>query len=275
MPDADWQQWLGRTEQCEGQLGIDTVARIAAAFDQPALKAGEELPLLWHWCFFQNPPSTQMLADDGHPLPGNFLPPVHGRPRMWAGGRLEFLHGLRVGEPAVRHSRILRCDEKAGRSGALVFVTVAHEYHQGGQLCLREEQDIVYKAPAPFAHREGERPPGADWSATAHPTQALLFRYSAVTFNSHRIHYDFPYATQTEGYPGLVVHGPLIATLNAAVFVAANPLAVPRQFAFRNVLPLIAPERFQLAGRHDEPGKARLWAANAQGICQAAELYFD
>lgn len=275
MSRASWAQWLGNTETREELISVGASARIAAAFDKQSPAHGDDLPWLWHWCFFQDAAPTQLLAKDGHPLPGSFLPPVHDRPRMWAGGRVRFLSALRVGEPAQRHSEVVRCEEKTGKSGSLVFVTVAHEYHQAGQVCIREEQDIVYKTPAPWVPQEGERPPRGDWDVSVLPSNALLFRYSAVTFNTHRIHYDLNYATETEGYPGLVVHGPLVATLNLTAFVEANPLAIPKAFSFRNIRALIAPERFQTAGRHTETGVARLWAANGTGICQQAEVLFE
>lgn len=275
MDTFDPAQWLGRTQEVHDQLSRNLVRRIAATFDVPAPAHGEELPLLWHWCFFQEPADTAGLGADGHPALGGFMPPAHGRNRMWAGGRLEFLEPLRVGEEACRTTTILRIEEKRGGSGSLLFVTLRHTYRQGGRIALQEEQDIVYREPSPPKLGSGAPVPEAQWQETVQPDPVRLFRYSAVTFNAHRIHYDWPYVTETEGYPGLVVHGPLTATLNLAAFCRANPQARPRQFIFRGVRPLIAPEAFQVGGRQAEAGRAELWAANAGGLCQQAEVRFD
>lgn len=275
MADFDPAQWLGRTQQVHDQLSRNLVSRIAATFDTQAPAHGEELPWLWHWCFFNEPVACAGLGPDGHPALGGFMPPAHGRNRMWAGGRLEFLEPLRVGGEACRTTTIERIEEKHGRSGSLLFVTLRHEYAQDGVPCIREEQDIVYREPTPPKLGAGEPLPEADWQEAVVPDPVLLFRYSAVTFNAHRIHFDWPYVTATEGYPGLVVHGPLTATLSLAAFVRANPLARLRRFAFRGVRPLIAPDAFQVGGQHAEPGHARLWASNASGLCQQADVQFD
>ena len=275
MTDFDPSAWLGRTQEVHDQLSRNLVQRIAATFSLQAPAHGEELPWLWHWCFFNEQVAGSRLGPDGHPALGTFMPPAHGRNRMWAGGRLEFLEPLRVGAEAFRKTRIERIEEKAGRTGSLLFVTLAHEYWQGQQLCLREEQDIVYREPTPPKLRAGEAAPLADWEESVAPDPTLLFRYSAVTFNAHRIHFDWPYVTASEGYPGLVVHGPLTATLSLAAFVRANPLARVRRFSFRGLRPLIAPEPFRVAGRHTEPGVAELWAANSGGVSQRADVLFD
>ena len=144
---------------------------------------------------------------------------------MWAGGRVEFVRPLRVGVPAERLSTVADVKEKAGRTGALLFVTVRHEYRQDGEAAILEEQDIVYRQPTPPKLSGSELAPEAQWRDPVEPTSVLLFRYSAVTFNGHRIHYDHPYVTTVEGYPGLVVHGPLIATEMVAAFVRAHPQA--------------------------------------------------
>ncbi|WP_263143452.1 MaoC family dehydratase N-terminal domain-containing protein [Pseudomonas sp. RIT-PI-AD] len=275
MADFDPAQWLGRTEEVHDQLSRNLVRRIAATFDVAAPGHGEELPLLWHWCFFQEPVDSAGLGSDGHPALGGFMPPAHGRNRMWAGGRLEFLAPLRVGEEACRTTRIAHIEEKNGRSGSLLFVTLHHEYRQGGRLAIREEQDIVYREPSPPKLADGEPLPEAQWREAIQPDPVLLFRYSAVTFNAHRIHYDWPYVTEAEGYPGLVVHGPLTATLNLAAFVKAHPARRPKRFSFRGVRPLIAPAAFEVGGRSLEPGVAELWAGNASGLCQQARIEYE
>jgi itaconyl-CoA hydratase/mesaconyl-C4 CoA hydratase len=272
---TDFSAWIGRTEEAHDVLSRNLVKRIAATFGEATPADGEPLPPLWQWCFFQEPVFESQLGSDGHPARGGFLPPADNRNRMWAGGRLEFIAPLTVGGEALRLSTILNIEEKHGRTGSLLFVTVRHDYSQNGLLCVREEQDIVYREPNPPRLNSGEAPENGDWSETVSPTPTLLFRYSAVTFNGHRIHYDYPYVTDTEGYPGLVVHGPMIATFNLRAFIRANPDKPVRHFAYRGVRPLTLPTPFQVGGRIVEPGKAQLWAGNADGVAQSAEVQFD
>jgi itaconyl-CoA hydratase/mesaconyl-C4 CoA hydratase len=221
MPDAP-EDWIGKRETCVDAMDASLSARIAAMLDQPMPDVDAELPPLWHWAFFQIPVPPSGTSHDGHIAPGGFLPKSEGNTRMWAGGRVEFLNPLTLGHPAERSSTIQSVNEKTGRSGKLLFVTVRHEYRQNGELCLREEQDIVYKAPAAPKLSLDKPVQAPQWSSRITPSPLLLFRYSAVTFNGHRIHYDKPYAIQEEGYPDLVVHGPLIATLMVQAFVDAN-----------------------------------------------------
>jgi itaconyl-CoA hydratase/mesaconyl-C4 CoA hydratase len=272
---TDFSAWIGRTEEAHDLLSRNLVKRIAATFGEATPADGEPLPPLWQWCFFQEPVFESQLGSDGHPARGGFLPPADNRNRMWAGGRLEFIAPLTVGAEALRLSTILNIEEKHGRTGSLLFVTVRHDYSQNGLLCVREEQDIVYREPNPPRLNSGEAPESGDWSETVSPTPTLLFRYSAVTFNGHRIHYDYPYVTDTEGYPGLVVHGPMIATFNLRAFIRANPDKPVRHFAYRGVRPLTLPTPFIVGGRVVEPGKAQLWAGNADGVAQSAEVQFD
>jgi itaconyl-CoA hydratase/mesaconyl-C4 CoA hydratase len=275
MTDSTFTAWIGRSEEAHDQLSRNLIKRIAATFGEPNPAHGSPLPPLWQWCFFQEPVAESGLGTDGHPARGGFLPPADNRNRMWAGGRVEFFEPLKVGGEATRVSTITHIEEKHGRTGALLFVTVQHDYLQDGVLAIREEQDIVYREPTPPKLASGEALPAGDWSEPVEPTPTLLFRYSAVTFNGHRIHYDWPYVTETEGYPGLVVHGPLIATLNLRAFCRANPEARVKRFAYRGVRPLIAPQTFETGGRIVAPGKAELWAGNADGIAQKAEVEFD
>lgn len=278
MTETAYDNWIGNTEYCEDELAPTLTNRVAATFGAPRLARGDALPLLWHWAFFQAPADTAGLGADGHPELGDFLPPADddGRPRnrMWAGSRIRFHTPLRVGEHARRDSEVIGIKEKKGRSGALLFVTVRHRYSQAGTLAIDEEQDIVYREPSPPRLALDKAMPGADWSETVTPDPTLLFRYSAVTFNSHRIHYDWPYVTDSEGYPGLVVHGPLIATLLVRAFARAHPTARIERFSFRGLRPLIAPQPFAVAGRIDAPGRAHLWAANDDGPAHEAELTF-
>ncbi|MBH3463203.1 FAS1-like dehydratase domain-containing protein [Pseudomonas putida] len=272
---TDFSAWIGRTEEAWDVLSRNLVKRIAATFGEAAPGHGDALPHLWTWCFFQEPLPESQLGSDGHPARGGFLPPADNRNRMWAGGRVEFIAPLKVGGEAHRLSTILHIEEKHGRTGALLFVTVRHDYSQDGRLCIREEQDIVYREPNPPKPGSGTPSEVGEWSETITPTPTLLFRYSAITFNGHRIHYDHPYVTETEGYPGLVVHGPMIATLNLRAFVRAHPDKPVRHFAYRGVRPLTLPAAFQVSGCIEAPGKARLWAGNADGAAQSAEVTFD
>ena len=275
MSDNALSAWIGRTEECHDCLSLNLVTRIAATFGEQAPLAGEPLPPLWQWCFFQSAVAPGELGGDGHPARGGFLPPADNRNRMWAGGRIEFHIPLKVDAQATRLSTITDVQEKHGKTGALLFVTVQHDYFQDGKLAIREEQDIVYREPTPPKLASGDPMPEGAWQESVTPTPTLLFRYSAVTFNGHRIHYDWPYATEVEGYPGLVVHGPLMATLNLRAFCRANPQARLRRFAYRGVRPLIAPQPFVVGGRVLAAGKAELWTANAEGIAQQAEVTFD
>lgn len=272
---TDYSAWIGRTQEAEDVLSQNLIKRIAATFGEAAPADGDPLPLLWQWCFFQDPVPEDQLGEDGHPARGGFLPPADRRNRMWAGGRLEFLEPLKVGASAQRLSTLLHVEEKHGRTGSLLFVTVRHDYSQNGRLCVREEQDIVYREPNPPKLDSGQAPEAEDWSETIIPTPTLLFRYSAVTFNGHRIHYDYPYVTDTEGYPGLVVHGPIIATFNLRAFIRANPGKRVRHFAYRGVRPLSVPTPFRVGGQISEAGRAQLWAGNEAGIAQSAEVVFD
>ncbi|TWI53358.1 itaconyl-CoA hydratase/mesaconyl-C4 CoA hydratase [Pseudomonas duriflava] len=275
MNDVDLSAWLGRSEVAEDVLSLNLVQRIAATFSHNCPALGEPLPPLWHWAFFQSPLPEAQLGEDGHPVRGSFLPHANNRNRMWAGGRLEFHQLLEIGQPARRESTILHVEEKTGRSGALLFVTVQHRYFQNDVLALSEEQDIVYREPSPPKAGSGDSLPAGTWSETIVPSSTLLFRYSAVTFNGHRIHYDWPYVTENEGYSGLVVHGPLIATLSLVAFQRANPEARLRRFAYRGVRPLIAPHPFTVGGCIKAPGHADVWAGTADGPAQCGEVEFE
>jgi 3-methylfumaryl-CoA hydratase len=209
------------------------------------------------------------IGHDGHAARGGFLPPVPLPRRMWAGGRLEFLQPLRVGETVTRRSDVASVQHKSGRSGDLVFVLVKHEYSGGHGPAVREEHDIVYRplpdpdAPAPAPT---PAPEGAVWEREIVPDDVLLFRYSALTFNGHRIHYDRRYVTEEEGYPGLVVHGPMIATMLVDLLRRSMPDARLARFEFRAMRPVFDTAPFQLCGRPaDEPGKVLLWARDNDG----------
>ncbi len=194
---------------------------------------------------------------------------------MWAGGRVDFHHPLKVGVEAERVSTVAAIKEKNGRTGKLLFVTVRHEFMQQGEAAIVEEQDIVYRQPSPPKLEGTEQAEQSQWRETVEPSAVLLFRYSAVTFNGHRIHYDYPYVTEVEGYPGLVVHGPLIATAMLSAFCRAHPQARLKHFAYRGLRPLISPKPFEVAGLIDAPGIARVWAEQDGTLAHQAEVRFE
>jgi 3-methylfumaryl-CoA hydratase len=258
-------EWIGREESTADEITPAPAALLAATLDRPDPEPteGDVLPLLWHWLYFLPRHRHSDLALDGHARRGGFLPPVELVHRMWAGGRFEFHRPLRIGDRVRRVSRIADVTLKLGRSGPLVFVTVRHEIGNEQGIALIEEQDIVYRdsagaAPPPAAPGEQE------WEREIHPGDVLLFRYSALTFNSHRIHYDRRFATSVEGYPGLVVHGPLIATLLLDLLRSNLPKANVAKFSFRAVSPLFDTAPFTICGKPDGT-TIRLWAANDRG----------
>lgn len=275
MTSSDPVAWIGSGERVADNLDPMHAGRVAATLSAPAPAVGDALPPLWQWAFFISPVGLDGLGIDGHPARGGFLPPANDRNRMWAGGRVEFRAPLRVGVPAERVSTVAKVQEKTGSTGSLLFVTVRHEYVQEGEVVIQEEQDIVYRQPSPPKLVGTEPAPQAQWRDERHPTSVLLFRYSAVTFNGHRIHYDYPYVTGTEGYPGLVVHGPMIATEMVAAFQRANPGARLKHLSYRGLRPLIAPTPFHVAGRITEPGVAQLWAEQNGTLAHQAELRFE
>ncbi|NYT86301.1 FAS1-like dehydratase domain-containing protein [Pollutimonas harenae] len=266
--------WIGRKESCDDNLDIGHIQKIALSLGASAPKEGEPLPLLWQWGLFIGGLPYSELGTDGHPKRGGFLPPADNRNRMWAGGRVNFLQSLRAGHKAHKESTILAVKEKVGSTGKLLFVTVQHDYSQDGSLCISEEQDIVYREPSPPKLQGSIPTPAAQWSDTIEPSSIMLFRYSAVTFNGHRIHYDYPYTTETEGYPGLVVHGPMIATLMCRAFTRAHPDKAVISLSYRGLRPLISPTPFNAQGMLTEAGVAQLWAEQDGTLAHQAELRF-
>lgn len=275
MTQADLNAWIGRSQTTEDAVDLGHASRIAATLGESAPQQGDALSPLWHWCYFlESVPMTE-LGRDGHPARGGFLPPADNRNRMWAGGRVTFEGEFKAAVPASKTSTVSNIVEKQGRTGSLLFVTVTHEVMQEGQRVIHEEQDIVYRVPSPPKLTGTEPAPQAQWIMAVNPTSTLLFRYSALTFNGHRIHYDYPYVTETEGYPGLVVHGPLIATTMVQSFRRAHPGAKVRHLAYRGLRPLICPHVFEVGGSIVEPGLARLWAQQDGTLAHQAELRFE
>jgi 3-methylfumaryl-CoA hydratase len=265
---ARLQAWVGRTETLHDDIAAAPVRSLSATLDRddaPPLP-GTPLPPLWHWLYFLPQQRQSELGPDGHARRGGFLPPVPLPRRMWAGGRLHWQAGnpLVVGDVVQRLSRIQSVTHKAGRSGDLLFVLVRHEVHNARGLALTEEHDIVYR---PLARPDDAVPPpvpaepGAPWQREVVPDDVLLFRYSALTFNGHRIHYDRRYVTGVEGYPGLVVHGPLIATLLVDLVRRHAPGAFVKSFVFKAVRPTFDLHPFRLNGAPAPDGRSvRLWA---------------
>jgi len=262
--------WVGKKEVRSDSLTAWPIAALAATLDEPelAVDIGSPVPNGWHWIFFLEAKPASELGSDGHPKRGGFLPPVPLPRRMWAGGRLEFIQPLKIGDAITRESEILSVEPKSGRSGTLVFVTVRHTIKAAGTIAIIEEQDIVYREAA----QKGEPlPPGkpapgnAAWSRRVMPDSTLLFRYSALTFNGHRIHYDKDYATNEEHYPGLVVHGPMQATLLLDL-CRQNARRTLKQFEYRAQHPLFAGRAFTVNGNFDAAAsQADLWTANDAG----------
>jgi 3-methylfumaryl-CoA hydratase len=248
--------WIGRTETVEDELPPWPAEAVAAMLDDPAIAPGTggELPPLWQWFYFLGTTEQSRLSTDGHPERGGFLPPVPLPRRMFAGARMRFHKPLIVGRPAAREGTVRDVTTKEGRSGNLTFVTVAYAFRQDGELCLEEEQDIVYREPGEPVPPPEPIPaaplPAGTWCREVDADSRLLFRFSALTFNAHRIHYDRPYATSEEGYPGLVVHGPLTAVLLAEL-VRQNTDRRIAAFRFRGKAPLFDLQPFRLLGRQD------------------------
>ena len=270
---AHLQAWVGRTETLTDELNAAPVRGLSATLDRddPAPGPGTVLLPLWHWLYFLPQHRQSEIGPDGHAKRGGFLPPVPLPRRMWAGGRLTWdaANPLVVGDAVQRTSRIASVTHKAGRTGDLLFVLVRHEIANACGLSVTEEHDIVYRAvaqpgdpvPPPVAAE-----PGAAWQREIVPDDVLLFRYSALTFNGHRIHYDRRYVTEVEGYPGLIVHGPLIATLLVDLVRRHRPQAIVKGFQFKAVRPTFDLHPFRLNAQPSADGKTvRVWAQDHEG----------
>jgi 3-methylfumaryl-CoA hydratase len=277
----DFSAWVGRTETVQEDIAAARVAQLAAALDLESAPAKDDaLPPAWHWLYFNPAVRQSQLGEDGHPQRGGFLPPITLPRRMWAGSRINYLAPVSIGAEAAKTSEILKVETKVGKSGTLIFVTLRHVISSGGKPCIEEEQDLVYREPAapgsPPAPGKAA-PDNAQWSERIDPDTPLLFRYSALTFNGHRIHYDAPYATQEEGYPGLVVHGPLTATLLHGLAVRARPGERLTGFSFRGLSPIFVDHPFwiEAAEVDGKPGELALWARTETGdlAMQATATY--
>jgi 3-methylfumaryl-CoA hydratase len=269
--------WVGRTDIRQDVVTAAPLVSLVALLDRddPPPREDDAAPPLAHWLYFLPNYRQSEAGPDGHALRGSFLPPVPLPQRMWAGSRIDFVRPLRVGARIARLSRIAEVKPKSGRSGALLFVTVRHEVSDEEGLVLTDEHDIVFRRGQPprgqdpttsLANPPAPAPADEKWKRQIHPDPVLLFRYSAVTFNSHRIHYDQPYVTKVEGYPGLVVHGPLTATLLVDLFRRNRPDTVLKRFTFRALRPLYDTADFWTCGIPDDAARsARLWTRDAEG----------
>lgn len=282
MSGPDFSSWIGNRETAADIVTQAKAAGMAALFDWPEGTApgpGDALPALWHWMFFVPNARQSEIGPDGHPARGGFMPPVQLPRRMFAGASLTFHDPLRVGDAITRESEILSVEEKDGRTGPLVFVRVRHAISTPRGLAIEDVHTIVYREmtsePAPLPPRAELG--GMAWRREYRPDPVWLFRYSALTFNGHRIHYDRDYAAGVEGYPGLVVHGPLIATCLAELACTGIHNRTMTEFSFRAVSPLLDTAPFTVAGGLAEDGAAcALLAVNSEGgIAMRADAVFS
>ncbi|MEI4234548.1 FAS1-like dehydratase domain-containing protein [Roseovarius sp. D22-M7] len=283
MSELDFSGWIGRRETRTGCIHAPQAVQIHATLGDPAAPApttGHAMPPLWHWCAFVPTVPTEDLGRDGHPKLGGFLPPVPLQRRMWASADLRFLAPLHVGEALTRHSVIRSVEEKTGASGPMVLVTVAHELHGAEGPAIEELQNIVY-LDIPDSYSPPAKRPMPDAPLrhdTRQASEVLLFRYSALTFNAHRIHIDLPYAQEVERYPGLVVHGPLQATWLIQAAERARG-AWPDGFAFRGVHPMLLVRddspQVDLMAAPREAGGLALYAGQAGHQCTQATATWE
>jgi Uncharacterized conserved protein len=259
--------WVGRTERRRDVITPAPLVALSALLDRddPPPLPGDAAPPLAHWLYFLPAYRQSAASEDGHEAHGAFMPSLELPRRMWAGSRIEFVRPLRVGVEVERVSRIQSVERKQGRSGALAFITVRHEVSDDGGLVLTDEHDIVFREAAALAAPAVPAARDEAWHREIRPDPLLLFRYSAVTFNGHRIHYDQPYATKVEGYPGLVVHGPLIATLLVDLLRRERPGISLKRYEFRAMRPLFDTAAFSTCGKPIDAHSARLWTRDAQG----------
>ena len=265
--------WIGRSETLNDTITAAPVIALTATLDHPAMPVatGIVLPALWHWLYFLPMHRQGEIGPDGHARRGGFLPPVPLPRRMWAGSQLQFKAPLRVGDAVQRQSTIADVTVKEGRSGRLVFVKVRHELrcNDAAEAAIIEVHDIVYRdarQPGDAEPTPTPAPSGATWQREILPDEVLLFRYSALTFNGHRIHYDRRYVTEVEGYPGLVVHGPLIATLLMDLLRREMPAADVAAFRFKAVRPTFDGQPMRVNGQMQADGKTvKLWAQDHEG----------
>jgi 3-methylfumaryl-CoA hydratase len=276
------QEWIGREETADDEVPLNSARQMAALLnlDAQVYKRGSVIPAQWYVMLFTPTTPQSGLGPDGHAAKGQFLPPVTLPRRMFAGRRTWFHQPLVIGQEVRRVSRIESITPKTGRSGEMVFVTVRHEISAGGKLAVVEEQDIVYRQPAapgakPEAKEDAAPAETPEWTGSIEVTTPMLFRYSAITFNAHRIHYDLPYTQNTEGYPNLVVNGGL-TTLMLWNFAAGQTGKVLKSSQSRNLKPLFVGQTLGLNARATGPNEVSAWATNAKGErCVEAKLELE
>lgn len=264
--ETSLKNWLGKTQEHVSVIDTKQAELLAATLDQPAPKEGDPLPGCWHWAWFNDVVKADGLGRDGHPKRGGFLPPIALPRRMWAGGSFEINKPLYVGSTVTKKSTIDEIKQRNGKSGKLCIVTIAHDYYQADALIIKEKQNLVFREdPSPNAPKQMllTPPSNAILSRTIMPDPVLMFRYSALTFNGHRIHYDVDYARNVEGYPDLVFHAPLTATLlfELACEIGTKPI---KKFEYRATSPLFCNEPFSICGKN-EKDKIITWAQAKNG----------
>lgn len=271
MPLEKLRDWVGRTKVVEDLAAPFPIRALSATFDEsdPDPKPGDALAPLWHWLYFLEAAPLSKVGPDGHAERGDFLPPVSLPRRMWAGSRFDFNgEPLRVGDMIRRSSRIKSIEPKTGSTGSMVFVTVEHTVSGPRGVSFVEDHDIVYReAPKPGEKQREPRPAPTDatWTKKIMADPVLLFRFSALTFNGHRIHYDQPYVTGVEGYPGLIVHGPLMGMLQIELARRSNPDRTAASFEFRALSPVYAGSAFSVQARREGDGSITTWIADGKG----------
>lgn len=268
-PEIRYGDWTPIVETATETIDLTQVRKFANVLDidEATFEDGSELPPMWHWLFFLHRAPTARIGADGHPQRGGFFPPVELQRRMFAGERATFHAPLVIGQPATRTGTITKLDEKEGRAGRMVLATAQYNIEQGGELCVEDTHDIIYitgggETPAPGA--DAFSAPEGAWHREVKADPVLLFRFSALTFNSHRIHYDPDYAKSEEGYPALVVHGPLTALLLSEL-ARANRDAPMTQYSFRGRAPIFEPWPFHLVGQPGDGGTVELEAVRNDG----------
>jgi 3-methylfumaryl-CoA hydratase len=278
----DLKSYIGRKVEADDVADLRSMRQLHAALDRSDAppREGDEVPPSWHWMWFNATDRHSALSRDGIAgSKGGYMPPSPLPRRMWAGSQLTVHRPLRVGEKIRRTAEIVSAEERQGKSGRLVFVGQRFSIHAGNELAIEEDFQSVFREdpkPGAPAVEPPPAPEGARWTRAIDPDPVLLFRYSAVTYNGHRIHYDRPYTTEVEGYPDLIVHGPLTATLLMELARDSNPGKRIAKYSFRAVSPLYSPAKFTIAGKSNPEGNsATFWAANPQGrLAMQADVVF-
>jgi 3-methylfumaryl-CoA hydratase len=270
---------VGRSRDVDDLISLTPARYLAATFnrDSADLAEGRPLPPGWHWLYFLDAPSSAVIGEDGRTVPGGFLPETGLPRRMWAGGSFVFHEPLVLGRPATCRTVITDVARKQGRSGDLAFITTEHTISQCGVKAATETRNLVFRdAPKPDEQPRREPATGqAKWCREIVPDPVLLFRFSALTFNGHRIHYDIDYCREQEGYPGLVVHGPMLALMLLDLVAREAPERSIAAFRYRAVAPVFSPDRFSVCGAPGGDNKAELWVADSSGhLATTAEIVF-